>query len=119
MSYVDGFVIPIPKKNLAAYRRMAKLGCKVWLEHGALSYFECAGDDLKIKMGIPFPKLTGAKTGDTVIFAWITYNSRKHRDEVNAKVMKDPRLAKMMKNKDMPFDCKRMTYGGFKTIVKG
>lgn len=118
MSYVDGFVLPIPTKSLPAYRRIAKLASKVWLEHGALQYHEAAGDDLKTTMGVSFPKLAKIGKGETVVFAWITYKSRKHRDAVNAKVMKDPRLAKMMKVKDLPFDCNRMSYGGFKTLVK-
>jgi uncharacterized protein YbaA (DUF1428 family) len=117
MNYVDGFVIPIPTKNIAAYQRIAKQACKVWLDHGALDYRECVGEDLNIKMGLPFPKLAKAKKGETVVFAYIVYKSRAHRDKVNAKVMKDPRLASMCDPKDMPFDCKKMSYGGFKTIV--
>ncbi len=114
--YVDGFVIPMPKKGIPAYKKMAKLAAKVWMEHGALDYRECIGEDLKIKMGIPFPKLAGTKASETVVFAWITYKSRAHRDKVNAKVMQDPRLANM--NPDMmPFDCNKMTYGGFETLV--
>lgn len=118
--YVDGFVLPVPKKNIPAYRKMAKLAAKIWIEHGALEYRECVGDDLAVKFGLPFPKLAGAKPGETVVFAWIAYKSRAHRDRVNAKVMKDPRLKcdeKDMKN--MPFDCARMAYGGFKTLVAG
>ena len=117
MKYVDGFVIPMAKKNLAAYKRIASKAGKVWIEHGALEYRECTGDDLNIKMGVPFPRLAKAKKGETVIFSWIVYKSKKHRDSVNAKVMKDPRLASMMNDKSMPFDMKRMTYGGFKTLV--
>jgi uncharacterized protein YbaA (DUF1428 family) len=115
--YVDGFVIPIPKKNLPAYRRMAKAAGKVWLDHGALEYRECAGDDLKGNMGIPFPKLAKTRPSETVIFSWVVYKSRKHRDQVNAKIMKDPRIIKMMKTKKPPFDDKRMSYGGFEVIV--
>ncbi len=115
--YVDGFVLAVPKKNLAAYRRMARVASKVWREHGALEYRECVGDDMQVKMGVPFPRLAKAKPGETVVFAWIVYQSRAHRDRVNAKVMADPRLAKMMAGKEMPFDCKRMTYGGFKVLV--
>jgi uncharacterized protein YbaA (DUF1428 family) len=115
--YVDGFVLPVPKKNMEAYRRMSQKASKVWREHGALEYLECAGDDLKSKFGVAFPKLAKVKTGETVIFSWIVYKSRAHRDRVNAKVMKDPRLAKMMDPKGMPFDVKRMAYGGFKVIV--
>lgn len=115
--YVDGYVIPLPKKNLAAYRRMAKIGAAVWSDHGALEYRECVGDDLKSKMGLPFPKLCKLKSGETVLFSWIVFKSRAHRDAVNAKVMKDPRLAKMMTG-PMPFDMKRFAYGGFKVIVE-
>lgn len=117
MKYVDGFVIPMPNKNLAAYQRIAKQACKVWLEHGALDYRECVGDDLKVPMGVPFPKLSKVKAGETVVFAYITYKSRAHCDKVNKKVMADPRMNAMCDPKNMPFDCKRMTYGGFKTIV--
>jgi len=118
MLYVDGFVLPLPKKNLAAYRRMAKLASKVWRDHGALEYRECVGDDLAVKFGMPFTKQLKTKTGETVVFAWISYKSRKHRDQVNAKVMKDKRLAASMDAKKMPFDVKRMCYGGFKTLVE-
>jgi len=118
MPYVDGYLIPIPKKNLAAYRRMAQKACKIWREHGALEYRECAGDDLKVQCGIAFPKLTKAKPGETVIFAWIVYKSKAHRDSVNAKVMKDPRLTAMCDPKKMPFDCQKMSYGGFKVLVE-
>ena len=118
MKYVDGFVLPVPKKNLAAYRRMAQKASKVWREHGALEYRECAGDDLKVKMGVSFPKQAKARSGETVVFAYIVYKSRAHRDQVNAKVMKDPRLANMCDPKNMPFDFKRMGYGGFTTIVE-
>jgi uncharacterized protein YbaA (DUF1428 family) len=118
MKYVDGFVLPVPKKNLAAYRRMAQKASKVWRDHGAIEYRECAGDDLKVKMGVPFPKQAKARPGETVVFAYIVYKSRAHRDQVNAKVMKDPRLANMCDPKNMPFDFKRMGYGGFKTIVE-
>ena len=117
MRYVDGFVLPVPKKNLPAYRRMAQLGGKIWREHGALEYRECVGDDLKTKMGIAFPRLAKVKSGETVCFSWIVYKSRAHRDKVNAKVMADPRLMKICDPKDMPFDCKRMAYGGFQVLV--
>jgi len=117
MKYVDGFVIPMPRKNLAAYRRMAKGASKVWLERGALDYRECVGDELNVKCGFPFPKLTKAKRGETVVFAYIVYKSRAHRDKVNGKVMKDPRLTQMVDLNNMPFDCKRMTFGGFQTLV--
>jgi uncharacterized protein YbaA (DUF1428 family) len=117
MPYVDGFVLPVPKKNLASYRRIAQKAGKIWREHGALEYRECAGDDLKVKMGVPFPRTVKMKPSETVVFAWIVFKSRVHRDSVNAKVMKDPRLAKMMDPKAMPFDFKRMVYGGFKVLV--
>ena len=117
MSYVDGFVLPVPKKHLQAYRRMAQKAGKIWREHGALEFRECAGDDLNVKMGVPFPRRVKLKPGETVVFSWIVFKSRAHRDGVNAKVMKDPRLAKMMDAKSMPFDAKRMMYGGFKVLV--
>jgi uncharacterized protein YbaA (DUF1428 family) len=117
MPYVDGFVIPIAKKNVPAYRRIASEASKVWMDHGALEYRECAGDDLNTHCGAPFPKLLRLKPSETVIFAWIVFKSRAHRDRVNAKVMKDPRLANMSPAM-MPFDLKRMTYGGFKVLVQ-
>jgi len=117
MSYVDGFVLLVPRKNRAAYLRMARKGGKVWRSHGALDYKECAGDDLKVKFGVPFPRRMRAKPGEMVFFSYIVYKSRKHRDRVNAKVMKDPRLASMMDMKKMPFDVKRMSCGGFKVLV--
>jgi uncharacterized protein YbaA (DUF1428 family) len=117
MPYVDGFVIPIPKRNLPAYRRMARLAGKVWREHGAVEFRECVGDDLKVKGALPFARLARLKPGETVLFSWIVYKSRAQRDRVNAKVMKDPRIAKMMDPSAMPFDAKRMTYGGFRTLV--
>jgi uncharacterized protein YbaA (DUF1428 family) len=115
--YVDGFVIPLPRKKVEAYRRMSRAASKVWLDHGALEYRECAGDDLANKWGVEFPRLAGAKAGETVVFSWIVYKSKAHRDRVNKKVMKDPRIAKMMNPKDTPFEVKRMAYGGFKVIV--
>ncbi len=115
--YVDGFVLPVPKKNLKAYVRIAQAAGKVWREHGALEYRECAGDDLDVKMGVPFGKSVKTKAGETVVFAWIVYKSRAHRDRVNAKVMKDPRMNAMMEGKSPPFDYKRMCYGGFKVLV--
>jgi len=117
MRYVDGYVLPIPRKKLETYRRMAAKAGKVWREHGALEYREFAGDDLKVKWGMPFPKVAKAKTGETVVFSWIVFKSRAHRDRVNAKVMKDPRLAEMMDPNSMPFDMKRMAYGGFEVLV--
>jgi uncharacterized protein YbaA (DUF1428 family) len=117
MGYVDGYVLPVPKKNLDAYRRMAQKAGKIWREHGALEYRECAGDDLNTKMGVPFSKNAKTKSGETVIFSYIVFKSRAHRNRVNAKVMKDPRIAHMCNEKSMPFDCKRMVYGGFKVFV--
>jgi uncharacterized protein YbaA (DUF1428 family) len=117
MNYVDGYVLPVPKKKLAQYRKIAQKAGKVWVKHGALQYRESAGEDLKVKWGVPFTKMMKCKPGETVIFAWVVYKSRAHRDKVNAKVMKDPELASMCDPKDMPFDCKRMVYGGFDIIV--
>src|SRR5574341_801114 len=117
MRYVDGFVLPVPKKNLKAYRHMARMAGKIWRKHGALEYRECVGDNLNVKMGAPFPRTVKVKPGETVVFSWIAYKSRGHRDRVNAKVMKDPRIKDMCNPKDMPFDVKRMVYGGFKVMV--
>lgn len=115
--YVDGFVIPIPKRNLAAYRRMAQQAGKVWREHGALDYKECVGEDLAVKFGAGFRRPLRLKPRETVVFSYIVYKSRTHRDRVNAKVMKDPRIAGMCDPKDTPFDVKRMLYGGFEVLV--
>lgn len=117
MRYVDGFLLPVPKKNLPAYRRIARMAGKVWRKHGALDYKECVGDDLDTKMGVPFPRLVKPKPGETVIFAYIVFKSRAHRDRVNAKVMKELMNNPGMKNMPMPFDMKRMAYGGFKVLV--
>ena len=117
MKYVDGFVIAIPKRKLALYRRIAAKAGRVWKDHGAIEYRECRGEDLNVKFGVAFPKLAKAKGNETVYFSWITYKSRKHRDQVNKKVMKDPRLAAMMQGENMPFDMKRMAYGGFDIVV--
>jgi uncharacterized protein YbaA (DUF1428 family) len=117
MAYVDGFVLPVPRKKLQAYRRIAQKAGTIWREHGALQYVEAAGNDLKVKWATKFPKLAKAKPSETVVFSWIVFKSRAHRNRVNAKVMKDPRLARMMDPKAMPFDVKRMAYGGFKVIV--
>lgn len=117
MPYVDGFVLPVPKKNLQAYRRMSRKAGRVWRDHGALEYRECVGDDLKVKGVASFARGVRLKRGETVVFSWIVYKSRAHRDRVNAKAMKDPRLTGMMDPKDMPFDSKRMTYAGFKVMV--
>jgi uncharacterized protein YbaA (DUF1428 family) len=115
--YVDGFVVPVPKKNLAAYRRMAQKAGKVWREHGALEYVECVGDDVKPGKHTSFPQSVKLKAGETVVFSWVVYKSRAQRDRVMAKVMKDPRLASMMDPKAMPFDGKRMFWGGFKVMI--
>lgn len=118
MKYVDGYVLPVPRRKLQAYRRMAQKAGKVWREHGALEVRECAGEDLNVKWCKTFPRTIKLKSGETVVFSWIVFKSRAHRDRVNAKVMKDPRLAKMMDPKAaMPFDPKRMVYGGFQTLV--
>lgn len=119
MAYVDGFVLPIAVEKVDAYKKMAKKASKVWMEHGALAYHECVGDDLNMPGMLSFAKIAKAKEGETVIFAWIVYASKSQRNKINAKVMKDPRLAGMMDMKDMPFNVKRMAYGGFKTIVEG
>lgn len=118
MRYVDGFVVPVPKRNLAAYRRMARKAGRVWREHGALEYVECVADDVKPGKITSFPQSVRLKPGETVVFAWIVYKSRRQRDRVNAKAMKDPRLAKMMDPKAMPFDGMRMFWGGFQTLVE-
>jgi uncharacterized protein YbaA (DUF1428 family) len=118
MAYVDGYVIPIPKKNLKAYQRMAAKAGKVWMDHGAVAFLECVGDDLKIKGVNSFLKLAKTKPGETVLFSYVVFKSRAHRDKVNAKVMKDKRLAAMMDAQAMPFDVKRMSYSGFKSIVE-
>jgi uncharacterized protein YbaA (DUF1428 family) len=115
--YVDGFLLPVPKKNVEAYRRISQKAGRVWREHGALEYRECVGEDLRVKGMVPFPRVIKAKPGETVVFAWIVFKSRAHRDRVNAKVMKDPRLAQTMDSKAMPFDVKRMAYGGFDVLV--
>jgi uncharacterized protein YbaA (DUF1428 family) len=114
--YVDGFVLAVPKRNIDAYRRMAMMGGKIWREHGALEFRECVGDDMAVKMGMPFPRMMKIKPNETVVFSWITFKSRAHRNSVNAKVMRDPRLGDM-DPKSMPFDMKRMAYGGFKILV--
>lgn len=119
MAYVDGYVLPVPTKNVEAYRKMAKKASKIWMEHGALDYKECVGDDLSPGFGVSFAKAAKCKPDETVIFAYIVYKSRAHRDRVNKKVMADPRLATMCDPKNMPFDCKKMVWGGFKVIVSG
>ena len=116
--YVDGFVIPVPKRKVAAYRRIARTAGKVWRDHGALDYVECIGDDVKPGKLTSFPQAVKLKPGEVVWFSWILYRSRAHRDRVNARVMKDPRLAEMMDPRAMPFDGKRMFWGGFKVAVR-
>lgn len=116
--YIDGFVVPVPKKNLPAYVRMARKAGKVWREYGALDYLESVADDVKPGKLTSFPQSVKLKPGEVVVFSWIVYKSRKHRDQVNKKVMSDPRIAGMMDLKAMPFDGKRMIYGGFKSIVE-
>jgi uncharacterized protein YbaA (DUF1428 family) len=117
MSYVDGFLVPVPKKKVADYRRMAAKAGKIWREHGALEFRECIADDVTWGKRTSFPRSVKQKTGETVFFSYIVYKSRADRDRINAKVMKDKRLAKMMDPKAMPFDAKRMIWGGFKTVV--
>ncbi|HWA26495.1 MAG TPA: DUF1428 domain-containing protein [Lacunisphaera sp.] len=116
-NYTDGFVIPVQKKKLKAYFALARKASKIWKEYGALDYKECVGDDLSAKFALPFPRGIRTRAGETVVFSWIVYQSKAHRDRVNAKIMKDPRIAAMCDPKDMPFDCKRMLYGGFKVMV--
>lgn len=115
MKYVDGYVLAVPERNLQAYRRIAQKAGKVWKEYGALEYRECVGEDLATKWGVSFPRLLKIKPGETVVFSWIVFKSRAHRDRVNSKAMKDPRIS--MDQGPMPFNEKRMVYGGFKTLV--
>ena len=115
--YVDGFVVPVPKRKLAAYRRMAQNAGKVWRDHGAVEFRECVADDVKVGKWTSFPRSVKLKKGEAVFFSYIVFKSRAHRDRVNAKVMKDPRITGMGDFKDMPFDAKRMIYGGFKVLV--
>jgi uncharacterized protein YbaA (DUF1428 family) len=117
MAYVDGFIVPVPEANLEAYREMATLAGKVWREHGALHYHECVAEDVKPGHTTSFPQSVKLEDGETVVFAWIVYESRQHRDAVNAKVMADPRISGM-DSATMPFDGKRMVYGGFETLVE-
>lgn len=118
MSYVDGFVLAVPKKNLAAYRAMSRKAGKVWMDHGALSYVECAGDDVPMGKLTSFPQAVKLKKDEIVVFSWIAYKSRAQRDRINKLVMADPRLASMMDPKKLPFDGKRIIFGGFKSIVR-
>ena len=117
MSYVDGYVVPLLRKHLKTYKSMARQAAKVWKEHGALDYKECVGEDLRAKGMTPFTRASKAKPDETVVFAYVLFKSRKHRDAVNAKVMKDTRIKGMCDEGKMPFDVKRMVYGGFKVIV--
>jgi uncharacterized protein YbaA (DUF1428 family) len=117
MAYVDGFLIPLPKRRIAEYRRLARKAGKIWREHGALEYRECIGDDLRIKGMASFLKKAGVKPGETVVFSWVVYRSKADRKRVVEKVMSDPRLAEMSDMKQMPFDVRRMAYGGFKVLV--
>jgi uncharacterized protein YbaA (DUF1428 family) len=117
MTYVDGFIVPVPKKNLKAYQAMARKAGKVWREYGALEFREFVADDVKPGKWTSFPQSVKLKAGEVVMFSYITYKSRAQRDRINAKVMKDPRLTEMMNPKTMPFDGKRMIYGGFKMMV--
>lgn len=116
MRYVDGFVLPMPKRSIPFYRSLARKAGKIWREHGALEFRECIGDDLDIKGVVPFARSVRLKRGETVVFSWIVFRSRAHRDRVNKKVMKDPRMTRLA-SKPMPFDMKRMMYGGFKVLV--
>jgi len=116
--YVDAFVVPVSKRNIASYKKLSRAAGKVFREHGALEYRECLGDDLQTRGMLSFPKGIGTRKGETVFFSWIVYRSRAQRDKVNAKVMKDPRIAAMMQDVQMPFDVKRMLYGGFVVAVE-
>jgi uncharacterized protein YbaA (DUF1428 family) len=116
MNYVDGYIIPLPEKNLKAYTRMAKMGAEMWMKHGALDYKECVAEDLNAKWGMSFSRMMKLKPGETAVFSYIVFKSRAHRDRVNAKVMKE--MEKMDNMEEMPFDMKRMVYGGFKVIVE-
>ena len=117
MQYVDGFVVPVPKKKMKEYVKLARLGGKVWREHGALEYRECVAEDVKVGKRTSFPRSVKLKPGETVVLSWVVYKSRAHRDRVMAKVMVDPRMADMMKPGGVPFDTKRMFFGGFETLV--
>jgi uncharacterized protein YbaA (DUF1428 family) len=119
MNYVDGFVVPVPKKKVGAYRSMAKQASRVWRDHGALEFYESVADDVPYGKRTSFPRSVKLKKNETVVFSWIIYKSRTHRDRVMKKVMADPRIARMMGKKDVPFDAKRMIFGGFKVIVQG
>ena len=117
MSYVDGFLVPVPKRKIQAYKRMSRKAGRIWREYGALDYVECLADDVKPGKWTSFPQAVKLKAGEAVVFSWIVYKSRTDRDRINAKVMKDKRLASMMDPKNLPFDGKRMMWGGFKVVV--
>lgn len=117
-NYIDGFVIPVPKAKIEDYRKIAEKAGAIWREHGALEYYECVGEDMTVEKMVSFPQLADAGPDDTVVFSWIAYKSREHRDEVNAKVMADPRLTEMMNDENQPFDCSKMAYGGFDVLVR-
>lgn len=118
MKYIDGFVTPVPRRKLEAYRALAKKAGKLFREHGALEFRECVVEDPRTPMGIPFPRLARLKPGETVMFSWIVFKSRAHRDKVNRKIMADPRMLALCDPKDTPFDVKRMAYGGFQVLVE-
>lgn len=117
--YVDGFVIPVPKDNIDRYKKVAKKASRIWMEHGALAYFECVGDDMQAEKMTPFPKLAKAKPDEVVVFSWAVFKSRKDRDRANKAIMSDPRVQAMCGEAQGLFDCKRMAYGGFKVMVEG
>jgi uncharacterized protein YbaA (DUF1428 family) len=117
MPYVDGYLLPVPKKNVRAYVRISKKAGKIWREHGALEYRECVGEDLAVKWGVPFSRVVKLRAGETAFFSWIVFKSRAHRDRVNARALKDPRMNSLMDPKAAPFDVKRMAYGGFTVAV--
>jgi uncharacterized protein YbaA (DUF1428 family) len=117
--YVDGFVIPVPKDNIDRYKKVAKKASRIWMEHGALAYFECVGDDMEVKDMTSFPKLAKAKPDEVVVFSWAVFKSRKDRDRANKAIMADPRIAGMCEETKGIFECKRMAYGGFKVMVEG
>ena len=117
--YVDGFVLTVPEKNLPAYKKLARLASKVFVEHGALEYCECVQDELEVPVGISFPELLKPKRGEVVVFAWIVYENKTQRNRTSKLVMEDPRMAQMCDDKKMPFDIKRMSWGGFKMMVEG
>jgi uncharacterized protein YbaA (DUF1428 family) len=116
--YIDGFVIPLPKEKIDEYKTIAERAGAIWKEHGALEYWECLGDDLDAANMVSFKKAAGTGEGETVVFSWIVFESREHRDKVNAAVMADPRIKEIMEQSSEPFDCKRMVYGGFRKLIE-